>query len=229
MGMKIAILDVDEAARALTQKILSNEGFECSAFSGGRALVRALHQESFDFFVIDWDSPDLAVLNVVEWIRNHIGAQPPVLLLTKNGNDEDLVAGLKAGADDFLAKPLQPQVLLARVHALARRAAILVTRTAEIFGPFEFELASRTVRRGGAAVHVTPKEFSLALLLFRNLNQAISRAYIFETIWGMNAGLSTRTLDIHVSKIRSKLELKPPAEYCLSPVYGYGYRLEEHR
>ena len=189
--------------------------------------MRALHRETFDLFVIDWNLPDLSGLNVLEWIRNQIGAQPPVLLLTNRVSEEDMVAGLRAGADDFVTKPFQPAVLLARVEALARRSTINLSRTTEAYAQFDFELTSKTLRREGETVHLTPKEFSLALLLFRNLNRAVSRTYIFETIWGMDPDLSTRTLDIHISKIRSKLRLRPESGYRLTPVYGYGYRLEE--
>jgi len=193
----------------------------------GRNLVRALHRETFELFVIDWNLPDLSGINVIEWIRNQIGTQPPVLLLTNRISDEDTVAALRAGADDYVTKPFQPPVLLARVEALARRSAVNLSRSTEIFGPFEFELTTKTLRTLGDVVRVTPKEFSLALLLFRNLNRAVSRTYIFETIWGIDPDLSTRTLDIHVSKIRAKLNLRPETGYRLAPVYGYGYRLEE--
>ena len=119
--------------------------------------------------------------------------------------------------------------LVARVEALARRSSVALSRTTESFGTFDFELISKTLKANGDVVRLTPKEFSLALLLFRNLNRAVSRSYIFETIWGMDPDLSTRTLDIHISKIRSKLNLKPETGYRLVPVYGYGYRLEECR
>ena len=121
----------------------------------------------------------------------------------------------------------QPAVLLARVEALARRSSVNLSRTTECFGAYEFELGTKSVRLRGVPVRLTPKEFNLALLLFRNLNRAVSRTYIFETIWGIDPDLSTRTLDIHASKIRAKLELKPENGYRLAPVYGYGYRLEE--
>lgn len=225
--MKVAVLDDDKAVLETVSALLRDAGFACVAFDGGRQLVRALHRETFDLFIIDWNLPDLSGLNVLEWIRNQIGAQPPVLLLTNRVSEEDMVAGLRAGADDFVTKPYQPAVLLARVEALARRSTMNLSRTTEAYGTFEFELTSKSLRHGGEVVHLTPKEFNLALLLFRNLNRAVSRAYIFETIWGMDPDLSTRTLDIHISKIRSKLSLRPESGYRLTPVYGYGYRLEE--
>lgn len=225
--MKVAVLDDDKAVLETVAALLRDAGFACVAFDGGRQLVRALHRETFDLFIIDWNLPDLSGLNVLEWIRNQIGAQPPVLLLTNRVSEEDMVAGLRAGADDFVTKPYQPAVLLARVEALARRSTMNLSRTTESYGGFEFELTSKTLRHSGEVVHLTPKEFNLALLLFRNLNRAVSRAYIFETIWGMDPDLSTRTLDIHISKIRSKLGLRPETGYRLTPVYGYGYRLEE--
>lgn len=226
--MKVAVLDDDKTVLETVTGLLEGAGFVCSTFDNGRQLVRALHRETFDLFVIDWNLPDLPGLNVLEWIRNQIGAQPPVLLLTNRASDEDLVAGLRAGADDFVTKPYQPAVLLARVEALARRSTMNLSRTTETYGALDFELTNKTLRLKGDVVHLTPKEFSLALMLFRNLNRAVSRAYIFETIWGMDPDLSTRTLDIHISKIRSKLALRPESGYRLTPVYGYGYRLEEY-
>lgn len=226
--MKVAVLDDDKTILETVSRLLEGAGFACATFDNGRQLVRALHRDTFDLFVIDWNLPDLPGLNVLEWIRNQIGAQPPVLLLTNRVSEEDMVAGLRAGADDFVTKPYQPAVLLARVEALARRSTMNLSRTTETFGAYDFELSSKTLRLSGTVVHLTPKEFNLALLLFRNLNRAVSRAYIFETIWGMDPDLTTRTLDIHISKIRSKLALRPDSGYRLTPVYGYGYRLEEH-
>ena len=225
--MKVARLDDDAAVLDTVTALLTPTGFTCAPFDNGRQLVRALHRETFDLFVLDWNLPDMSGVSVLEWIRNQIGTQPPVLLLTNRVSDEDIVAGLRAGADDFVTKPFQPQILLARVEALARRSTVNLSRTTETFGPYEFELTSKTLKASGETLKLTPKEFSLALLLFRNLNRAVSRAYIFETIWGIDPDLSTRTLDIHISKIRAKLGLRPETGFRLTPVYGYGYRLEE--
>jgi len=225
--MKVAILDDEAAVRGMVAGLLGPAGFECTAFDSGRSLVRALHRETFELFVIDWNLPDLSGISVVEWIRNQIGTQPPILLLTNRVTDEDAVTALRAGADDFVTKPFAPAVLLARVEALARRSGANLSRTTEVFGVYEFELTSKSLKAEGATLHLTPKEFHLSLLLFRNLNRAVSRTYIFETIWGIDPDLTTRTLDIHISKIRSKLGLKPESGFRLAPVYGYGYRLEE--
>ena len=226
--MKVAILDDDPAALESVADLLTPAGFVCTAFGSGRNLVRALHRETFELFVIDWHLPDLSGISVVEWIRNQIGTQPPVLLLTNRVADEDAVTALRAGADDFVTKPFTPAVLLARVEALARRSAVNLSRTTETYRTYEFELTSKNLKADGQPLHLTPKEFNLALLLFRNLNRAVSRTYIFETIWGIDPDLSTRTLDIHISKIRAKLGLKPDSGFRLAPVYGYGYRLEEY-
>ncbi|MBC2664067.1 response regulator transcription factor [Novosphingobium flavum] len=225
--MKVAILDDEPAVRAELSALLSPAGFECSSFGNGRAFMRALHRETFELFVIDGNLPDLPGINVVEWIRNQIGGQPPIMLLTRYPSDDVMVAALRAGADLVVAKPFQPPVLLAKLEALARRSSS--KRSTESFGAYEFDLTSKGLRKRGDMLHITPKEFNLALLLFRNLNRAVSRTYILETIWGIDPDLSTRTLDIHVSKIRAKLGLKPDGGFRLAPVYGYGYRLEELR
>lgn len=225
--MKLALLDHDAACREALEAMLAGAGFACTCFHTGRQLMRSLQRDTHDLLMVDWNLPDLAGPHLLEGIRNQIGATAPVLLLTGPLPEDAMVQALNTGADCVLAKPCAPDLVVAQLRALARRTGNCNGLSVETYGRYSFALASRTLMVDGAAPHVTPKEFTLALLLFRNLNQAVSRSYILETIWGIDPGLSTRTLDIHISKIRTKLGLQPHNGFRLSPVYGYGYRLEE--
>ena len=226
--MKIAILDDDQPHLQSMESLLTEAGFDVVAFSAGRQLIRSVREQRFDMFVLDWNLPDVSGLSVLEWIRNQIGTTPPVLLVTSRVADEDVVMALNAGADDFISKPFKSEIFLARVRALSRRCQPNGTeRATEAYGRFEFDLAARKVRSNGDLIDITPKEFQLALLLFRNVNIAVARAHMLETIWGMAPTADTRTPDIHVSKVRKKMGLGPETGYTLSTVYGYGYRLEE--
>jgi DNA-binding response OmpR family regulator len=150
-------------------------------------------------------------------------------MLSSRSAEEDIVAGLSAGADDYVVKPVAPAVLLARVNALARRAYPPPPPDGiETFGDYLFDMRNETVELVGQQIMLTAKEFALALLLFRNIHRPLSRAYIFEALWGGNPDLSTRTLDAHISNVRTKLNLRPGNGYKLVPIYAYGYRLETH-
>ncbi|MNE01389.1 Sensory transduction protein regX3 [compost metagenome] len=150
-----------------------------------------------------------------------------MLLVTSRAEDEDIVAGLNAGADDYLPKPLSAAVLEARINALMRRAyAQPSTPGAEIHGDTVFHDSAGAVTRNGKTVVLTAKEYALAQLLFRNLHRALSRTYILETVWGNEPNLNSRSLDMHISRIRTKLELRPEQGFRLTPIYSYGYRLE---
>ena len=226
--MRVALLDDDPVVLEAVSELLTRAGHQCVTFERGRQLIRALHQERFDLFVLDWNIPDLSGVSVLEWIRNQIGNTPPVLILTSRIADEDVVACLKAGADDFVSKPLNAPVLTARIDALLRRSQLVTAeRAAAAHGPYELDTAARRICLNGNQVEVTPKEFQLASHLFRNVNIAVSRSYLLETIWGFAPTASTRTLDIHMSNLRRKLQLTPENGFILAPVYGYGYRLEE--
>ena len=226
--MKIAILDDDAVMLASVAQLLTQGGHECDCFDRANALLLALRQANYDIFVLDWNLPDVSGLTVLEWIRNHIGSTVPVLMLTSRGLEEDIVEGLNAGADDFVTKPFQPSVLQARVTALGRRANTgQPDGSHENHGGFTFDLKLRTVRRGDEDFALTAKEYQLALLLFRNVDRAISRQHVLETIWGLRADIPTRTLDSHIARLRSKLTLRPDSGYQLISVYGFGYRLEE--
>lgn len=224
--MRIGILEDDEALAGLVEKLLGESGHACAVYADGPAMVRALHRETFDLLVLDWNVPGLSGLEIIEWARANLDVAPPALMLTSRSAEEDIVAGLSAGADDYVIKPVAPSVLKARVEALARRAYPTASSGVEHYGPYCFDTRAETVTLNGVPITITAKEFALALLLFRNLHRALSRAYIFEALWGRNPNLPTRTLDAHVSNIRSKLNLRPDNGFKLVPIYAYGYRLE---
>jgi DNA-binding response OmpR family regulator len=153
-----------------------------------------------------------------------------MLLVTSRTAEADIVEGLAAGADDYLAKPLSPALLAGKIAALLRRAYPLPSGAGtEHHGGFEFDAAGATVRLDGVVIPVTAKEFALALVLFRNLERALSRTYLTDAVWGTEPGVTSRSLDMHISRVRTKLDLRPEHGFRLTPIYSYGYRLERVR
>lgn len=224
--MRIAALDDDEAQAETVSRLLTEAGHTCQSFHIGKALIAALRRETYDLLVLDWNLPDMTGLDAIAWARENLTSPPPILLLTGRSDEGDVVHGLNAGADDYVIKPVQPSILLARVNALLRRAYPEGGGAIETFGDYDFNIPAETATMRGEAVTLTAKEFGLALLLFRNTHRALSRAHILEVIWGRNPDLPTRTLDMHISRIRTKLNLRPEHGFRLAPVYSYGYRLE---
>lgn len=228
MRMRIAALDDDDAQREAIARTLVVGGHNCQCFPLAAPLISALRRETFDLLVLDWNLPDMSGLEVVEWARTNLSPTPPILLLTSRSTEGDVIAGLNAGADDYVVKPVQAGVLLARVNALLRRSyPDRSVAGREVYGDYEFNLPAEQVTVGGDLIPLTAKEFGLALLLFRNTHRALSRGHILEAIWGRNPDLPTRTLDMHISRVRTKLGLRPQNGFRLAPVYSYGYRLEQ--
>jgi len=226
--MKIAILDDDPVMLEAVSSLLREAGHECDIFLHGKALLDSLRMAHYDMFVLDWNVPDVSGLVVLDRIRNQIGSSAPCLMLTSRSLEEEVVAALCAGADDFVAKPFQPAVLRARVMALGRRIKPAQGGDeTERYGLYSFDPKQRQLRLKGEDVALTAKEFQLALLLFRNADRAVSRQHVLESIWGLRADIPTRTLDIHIARLRSKLILRAEFGYQLVSVYGFGYRLEE--
>jgi len=225
--MRIAILEDDPALADQMSHALRGGGHGSHVFRTGTALVTALKRDTFDMLVLDWNLPDMSGVDVMGWAREHLESVPPVLFVTSRGDEADIVRALNLGADDYVVKPIKVAELQARVGALLRRSFPAQTADVQQFGDIRFDLARQTVIAGGDEIVVTHKEFSLALLLFQNLDRPLSRAYLLDKIWGVSPDLQTRTLDAHVSRIRSKLGLRPQSGYRLSPVYSYGYRLEK--
>ncbi|HWT39044.1 MAG TPA: response regulator transcription factor, partial [Paraburkholderia sp.] len=179
--------------------------------------------QPFDLLVLDRHTPGLSGDEVLHWVRQNLAERLPVLFMTRVSD----VAHQDVDADDYLVKPVSAAALLARVGVLLRGAfAREHVAEKEVFGEYEFEPGSKRVHVRGSAVTLTHKEFELALLLFKHLSRPLSRSHILDAIWKQAAGIPSRTMDTHVSMLRTKLGLRPENGYRLMPIYGYGYRLE---
>jgi DNA-binding response OmpR family regulator len=225
--MRIGILEDEPALAEQLERLLSAEGHSCFVFHSGQRLIGFLSRETVDILILDWNVPDISGLEIIRWARKERAGHPPILVLTARTAEEDIVTALKAGADEYVVKPVQPPVLLARIEALCRRAYPEPPPTRlQRFGDYIFDTRADAVITCDTPIQLTAKEFALALMLFRNLNRTLSRSYIFASIWGSSPDLQTRTLDAHVSKVRTKLGLRATSGFRLVPVYAYGYRLE---
>jgi DNA-binding response OmpR family regulator len=225
--MRVAIVDDDEVVRKHFHALLQARGYACSMFSSGQEMITALQRDTFDLLVVDWNMPGLSGLDVLAWVGENVLVRPSVIMMTNRADKADIVRGLDAGADDYIVKPEEDKVILARVDARLRdwRAADADLRKVS-FGSYVFDKLENSVSVAGARVELTAKEFALARAFFENKHRPLSRAYILETIWNSVGDLPTRTLDVHVSRLRNKLQLKPENGFRLHTIFGFGYRLE---
>ncbi len=225
--MRIAIVDDDEGSIEFVTQVLVQRGHTIVAFPRSRDVPNALRRETFDLLILDWNMPDMSGMDIVAWARVNLPTCPPVIMLTSRSDKDDVAAALNAGADDVIVKPESANVIAARVEALLRRTtAQVVDDRVETYGPYVFDRLEETATLNGEQILLTSKEFSLARLFFANLHKPLSRRYLMEAVWKSVAELSTRTLDMHVSRIRAKLQLRSDNGYRLQTVFGYGYRLE---
>jgi DNA-binding response OmpR family regulator len=225
--MRIAVLDHDRSQADLIGQVLTSAGHACHGFDNGRDLLAALRRDGCDMLILDWQVADLPAGEVLRRAKEKLPSNTPVLFITSTAGQDDILAGLAAGADEYVIKPVRRGELATRVQALLRRAYPGQDGVEQFqFGQYLFETGPGRVLRGGIAIEVTHKEFCLALLLFNNLGRPLSRAYIHDAVWSGEAAPASRTLDTHVSRVRTKLALRPENGLRLVPVYSYGYRLE---
>jgi DNA-binding response OmpR family regulator len=226
--MRIAVLDTDRAQADLINQVLTAAGHACQSFDSGKDLLSQLRKDSFDMLILDWQVADLSGVEMLRRAKEKMAPNTPMMFLTSSSAEDDIVAGISAGADDYMIKPLRRGELVARVQALLRRAYPSQNGAEQLqFGPYVFETRPGRLLMDGTVVDVTHKEFYLALLFFRNIGRPLSRAYIHEAVWIRETAVPSRTMDTHVSRVRNKLQLRPENGFRLVPVYSYGYRLEK--
>lgn len=226
--MRIAVLDSERSQADLICQVLTAAGHACHGFDAGKDLLIHLRKDSYDMLIMDWQVSDLSGVEVLRRAKEKMSANSPMMFLTNSSGEDDIVAGLGAGADDYMIKPLRRGELVARVQALLRRAYPSQNGAEQLtFGQYVFETRPGRLLMNGSVIDVTHKEFYLALLFFRNIGRPLSRAYIHESVWIRESALPSRTMDTHVSRVRNKLQLRPENGFRLVPVYSYGYRLEK--
>jgi len=224
--MRIAALDDDIVQLELVRHAMGTMGHECHGFTEGKTLLRELRQQTFDLLILHWNMADISGPVVVKWIRQDLASLMPILVVTSRREDGDVMESLGAGADDFMVKPGGVGEFAARVAALLRRAYPNQHAAEVIFGSYRFLPATRTLKVGRRVVELKHREYELALLLFQNLGRLLSRDHLREAVWGLGPNEPSRSLDTHISRLRTKLDLRPSNGFLLSAIYGLGYRLE---
>ncbi len=227
MQLRIALLEDDVSQAELVSAWLKDKGYFCHHFETGISLLRRVANDSFDLYLVDWELPDTNGIDIVKQLRAEYNIQSPILFTTSRDSENDIVMGLEAGADDYLIKPLRQNELYARINATLRRVETNTANESRLsFPPYVFDKKNETIYLHDTAIKLTSREFQVALFLFENIGCVLSRGHILERIWGLRSDLNTRTVDTHISIVRTKLQLRPANGWKLTSIYRHGYRLE---
>jgi two-component system response regulator MprA len=221
--VRVLVVDDDAAVRRSLSSALGREGYEVLAAEGGNAALALLVAASVDAIVLDVAMPEPNGLEVCRRLRSR-GDRTPILMLTARDLVDDRVAGLDAGADDYLVKPFALAELRARLRALLRRNAASTERLS--YGDLVLDLAAARVMRGGREVSLTRTEYLLLELFLRNPGRVLSHSQIFQAVWGYDFGLRSNNLWVYMGYLRTKLEAAGEPR-ILHTVRGLGYVLRD--
>jgi DNA-binding response OmpR family regulator len=223
-AMRIVVAEDDAAIRELLVHHLTREGFRCTETSDGPSTLRAVRAGS-DLIILDIGLPVVDGFDIVRTLRRE-GRGLPVVIVTARSDELDRVVGLELGADDYVTKPFSPRELIARVRALARRGGIAADAAPVLlrFDRLEVDEAAREARVDGADIGLKPREFALLLELAGNPGVAYSRATLLQSVWGFDFDGDERTVDVHVRRLRAKLEDEAKLPRLVQTVHGFGYK-----
>jgi two-component system response regulator MprA len=223
--MRILVVDDERAVRESLRRALELEGYEIELAEGGTEALEVLGSEPEpDAVILDVLMPGVDGIEVCKRLRR-TGNQLPILMLTARAEVENRVAGLDAGADDYVTKPFALEELLARLRALLRRAGPGPSELLR-FADLELDPGTREVRRDGEAIELTRTEFSLLELFMLNPRQVLTRSIIFERVWGYDFGFASNSLDVYIGYLRRKTEVGGRPR-LIQTVRGVGYALRE--
>jgi two-component system alkaline phosphatase synthesis response regulator PhoP len=222
--LRVIVAEDDASIRELVAHHLAHEGFRCIETSDGPSTLRAARAGA-DLLVLDVGLPVVDGFEVVRALRRE-GRTQPIVLLTARGDEVDRIIGLELGADDYVTKPFSPRELVARVRALARRGGIAADAGPVLlrFDRLEVDEAAREARVDGTDVALKPREFALLLQLASNPGVAFSRAALLQAVWGFDFEGDERTVDVHVRRLRAKLEDVARLPRLVQTIHGFGYK-----
>jgi len=224
-AMRLLVVEDDREAASYLRKAFREAGHICEVAANGEEGLALALDEQFDVFVIDRMLPKRDGLSLISEIRKR-GVLTPVLILSALGQVDDRVTGLRAGGDDYLAKPYAFSELLARIESLARRVAPQSADTVYRVGDLELDRLSHTVTRAGKEIPLQPREFRLLEYLMRHAGHVVTRTMLLENVWDYHFDPQTNVIDVHVSRLRSKID-KGHDKQLLHTVRGTGYMVRE--
>jgi DNA-binding response OmpR family regulator len=220
----VLVVDDEPVVRDVVARYLERDGYETLEAADGEEAKRILEREKPVLVVLDVMLPGIDGLELCRWIRET--SDTPVVLLTALGEEDERIAGLQLGADDYVTKPFSPRELAVRVSNIVRRSR---PTDSEIyrFGTVEMNLTTREVRKSGVPLNLTLKEFDLLQTFLANPRRVFRREELMDRVWGYRAELETGTLTVHIRRLREKLEDDPSKPRFLQTVWGIGYRFAE--
>ncbi|MFP5290527.1 MAG: MtrAB system response regulator MtrA [Actinomycetes bacterium] len=221
MTPRILVVDDDTALAEMIGIVLRGEGYEVSFSHDGAEAVGAFEQSKPDLVLLDLMLPGMDGIQVCRAIREQSGT--PIIMLTAKSDTADVVQGLESGADDYVVKPFNPKELVARIKTRLRPSPEAAVSTLPI-GDLVIDVTAHEVKRGDQSISLTPLEFDLLLALAMKPNQVFTREMLLEQVWGYQYKADTRLVNVHVQRLRAKVELDPDEPRIVMTVRGVGYR-----
>lgn len=221
MPHKILVVDDDQAINEMLSIVLESEGFETRSVTDGAAAVPAFEEYNPDIILLDLMLPGMNGVDICREIRRE--SSVPIVMLTAKTDTVDVVLGLESGADDYITKPFKPKELIARIRARLRRTGEEPAEVLSI-GDLTIDVPQHLVTRDGAEIALTPLEFDLLLEMARKPNQVHAREELLESVWGYRNASDTRLVNVHVQRLRSKIEHDPENPEIILTVRGVGYK-----
>jgi two-component system phosphate regulon response regulator PhoB len=226
--MKILVVEDDTDIREMVCQALAQNDYVIDSCASVRQARQKIEDLVPDCLVVDWMLPDASGIELIRWLRRQPQyQQTPVLMLTARAQEQDKITGLESGADDYLTKPMSLRELNARVKALLRRPAVYQEKEDLVqVGPLSLNSRAHQIVANGIPVELTKTEFRLLKLFMENSEKVFSREQILDSVWGVNAYLGDRTVDVHILRLRKLL--KPHGvDGMITTVRGSGYRLSQ--
>ena len=221
MNARILVVDDDRALSEMLGMVLQGEGFETEFAADGPSAVDRFRDTRPDLVLLDLMLPGIDGIEVCTRIRAESGV--PIIMLTARSDTGDVVRGLEAGADDYVVKPFNPVELIARVCARLREPQLEANEKLRI-GDVDIDVTGHEVRRGDQPIPLTPLEFDLLVILARKPQQVFTREVLLEKVWGYQYKADTRLVNVHVQRLRAKIERDPDHPMIVTTVRGVGYR-----
>ena len=221
MNPTILVVDDDTALAEMIGIVLRSEGFEPTFCADGSEALAAFHDAKPELVLLDLMLPGIDGIEVCARIREESGV--PIIMLTAKSDTADVVKGLESGADDYIVKPFNPKELVARIRTRLRPTPAATTDTLRV-GDVTIDVSGHEVRRDTTRINLTPLEFELLLALALKPSQVFTREMLLEQVWGYHYKADTRLVNVHVQRLRAKIELDPDNPRIVMTVRGVGYR-----